>query len=98
MDYRHRAYYLVKFDGLSYDMRIRNLQICVPSIKIHPPYNHMKNGLKYDGDSIKKAAWQMLVSCRKEHEEALRYELRKAERRDLFGCIWLPVFKDVLGH
>lgn len=68
-------------------MRMRYLRIAAPSLKIHSPYNHFKsNNRGYDGEYTKQLGcggyWQMMVSCKKEDEEALEYELRKAVRND----------------
>jgi len=79
MDRRERRYYLVSLSYLSYDMRLRTIKICVPSLKMNSAKPH--NGL------IK---YQQLFSCRKEHSESLEYELRKAERRDSF-CEWVEI-------
>ena len=48
MDYRNRNYYLATIDYLSYDMRLKNYKLAAPSLKIHPPYNHVKNTYNRD--------------------------------------------------
>lgn len=105
MDWRKRNYYLVSISYNSYDMRMRYYKLASPSLKIHPPYNHFKNGQMLDrhNDGAKGHYWQMMLSCKKEDTEALEYELRKAERND--GCIsswskshFLKLSKELLGQ
>lgn len=79
MDKRERKYYLVSLAYNSYDMRLRTIQICVPSLKIHSAKPH--NGI---------IEYQQLFSCRKNDSESIEYELRKAERRDGY-CLWEEV-------
>jgi hypothetical protein len=110
MDYRHRDYYLVSIDYSSYDMRMQYYKIAAPSLKIHPPYNHFKNGRDWDmyNDVAKGYYWQMMMSCKKEDSEALEYELRKAERNDnsnrhwtfggIYGSHFLKLSKELLGQ
>ena len=43
MDYRNRNYYFATIDYLSYDMRLKFYKLAAPSLKIHSPYNHIKN-------------------------------------------------------
>ena len=102
MDYRKRKYFLVRLDYMMYKYRISQLKICVPSIKISPPYNHFTKNITigtYDGN-VKGVlgCWQMMISCDKEHEGNLLYELRKAERRDVFGCKWFELTKEICGQ
>ena len=106
MDYRERNYYLAVIDCSSYDMRMRYYKMASPSLKIHPPYNHFKNGREWDmyNDGAKGYYWQMMISCKKEDSEALEYELRKAERNDndkpyrAFGSHFLKLSKELLGQ
>lgn len=106
MDYGHRNYYLVAIDYSSYDMRMRYYKIASPSLKIHPPYNHFKNGREWDmyNDVAKGHYWQMMISCKKEDSEALEYELRKAERNDndnrpmIYGSHFLKLSKELCGQ
>lgn len=106
MDYRYRDYYLITIDYLSYDMRMRYYKIASPSLKIHPPYNHFKNGRELDvyNDGAKGHYWQMMISCKKEDSEALEYELRKAERNDndnrpmRYGSHFLKLSKELCGQ
>ena len=86
MDYRERNYYLVTIDYISYDMRLKYYKLAAPSLKIHAPYNHIKNS--NSSDRIDGMYWQMMLSCKKEDSEALEYELRKAERNDKYGSIY----------
>lgn len=103
MDYRKRRYFLARLDYTQYNYRIEQLKICVPSIKFSPPYNHFRKDVtigKYDGNvkGIPNGCWQMMISCDKEYEEALLYELRKAQRRDDFGCDWFELTKEICGQ
>ena len=97
MDYRHRNYYLAKLDYLSHNMRIEFFKCAVPSLKIHPPYHHIKNNGRPQ-DNVNGRYWQMMLSCRKEESEALEYELRKAERRDEGGSRFLKLNKELCGQ
>lgn len=97
MDYRYRDYYLVNIDSFVYNMRMRYYKLAAPSLKIHPPYYHLKNN-KYSQDYIKRRYWQMMLSCKKEDSEALEYELRKAERRDDWGSRFLKLDKELCGQ
>lgn len=91
MDYRNRNYYLVEIDYSSYDMRLGYYKSAAPSLKMHSPYGHFKNGKKLDrfNDGAKGHYWQMMVSCKKDESEALEYELRKAERNDESHNPWV---------
>lgn len=106
MDYRRRDYYLVAIDRLSYDMRMRYYKMAAPSLKIHTPCNHFKNGREWDmyNDGAKDHYWQMMISCKKEDSGTLEYELRKAERNDksnhpwISGSHFLQLDKDLCGQ
>ena len=102
MDYRNRSYYLATIDYLSYDMRIRYFKIADPSLKIHTPYNHFKdNNSEYDGEYTKilgySGYWQMMLSCKKENEDILEYELAKAERNDT-RSYFLKLSRELCGQ
>lgn len=86
MDYRNRNYYLATIDYLSYNMRLKFYKLAAPSLKIHSPYNHIKN--TYNRDYVDGRYWQMMLSCKKEDSEALEYELRKAERNDKYDSLY----------
>lgn len=103
MDYRKRNYYLVAFDYCSYDMRMKYCKLASPSLKVHSPYNHVKNQNHHD--YVDGNYWQMMLSCKKEDSEALEYELRKAERNDKeynsvysFGSRFIKLDKELLGQ
>ena len=102
MDYRNRNYYLANIDYVSYDMRLKIFKLVTPSLKIHPPYNHVKN--KHQHDYVDGLSWQMMLSCKKEDSEALEYELRKAERNDRYdglyssGSNFVKLSKELLGQ
>ena len=98
-------YYLATISYASYDMRMRYYKLAAPSLKMHPPYNHFKNGKMLDrhNDGAKGHYWQMMLSCKKEDSEALEYELRKAERNDKGFSSWdkstfLKLNKKLLGQ
>lgn len=98
MDYRDRNYYLVRLDYFSYKMRMGYFKLAAPSLKIHPPYYHIKNNHQPQ-DCIEGRYWQtwhMMLSCKKEDSEALEYELRKTERRD--GSRFLKLTKELCGQ
>lgn len=97
MDYRHRNYYLAKIDYFSYAMRIKYFQLAAPSLKIHPPYHHIK-GSGRPQDLVNKRYWQMMLSCKKEDSDALEYELRKAERRDEGSSRFIKINKAICGQ
>lgn len=97
MDYRHRNYYLVKLDPFARDMRIRYFKLASPSLKIHPPYYHIKYN-KHTQDKIDGWYWQMMLSCKIEDSDALEYELRKANRRDDFGSSFFKLNKEICGQ
>jgi hypothetical protein len=97
MDYRHRNYYLAKIDYFSYDMRIEYFKWAAPSLKIHPPYYHIRSNHRPQ-DCINGRYWQMMLSCKKEDSETLEYELRKAERRDEGASRFLKLNKEICGQ
>ena len=105
MDYRNRDYYLVTIAYESYDMRLNYYKMAAPSLKMHSPYNHFKNGHMFDryNDGAKGRYWQMMISCKKENSEALEYELRKASRNDKCISSWsdsyfIKLDKNLLGQ
>lgn len=97
MDYRNRNYYLANIDYFSYAMRLRYYKLAASSLKIHPPYYHIKNNDKPQ-DKVNGRYWQMMLSCKKEDSEALEYELRKAERNDGCGSLFLKLDKELCGQ
>ena len=97
MDYRFRNYYLVHIGSFSYNMRLNNFKLLIPSLKIHPPYYHLKsNG--HSADKINGRYWQMMLSCKKEDSEAIEYELNKAVRRDERGSRFIKLNKEICGQ
>lgn len=48
MDWRRRNYYLVTISYLTYEMRMKYYRMAAPSLKIHAPYGHFKNGKELD--------------------------------------------------
>lgn len=89
MDYRSRKYYLVSIPYFSRDMRLSYFKIAAPTLKMSPPYNHIrKEDIKkydYDGKHFRQTDVRrpdMMISCRIEDAEALEYELRKMVRND----------------
>lgn len=83
LDYRERRYYLVRLnDGMSpfwwvkghdnhgvrYDSYLKYFKDNIDSLKISPPYNHIKTNSdsgKWDGAVSEIGYVQMLFSCRK---------------------------------
>ena len=104
MDWRRRNYYLVTISYLTYEMRMKYYRMAAPSLKIHAPYGHFKNGKELDrlNDGAKGHYWQMMLSCLKEDSDALEYELRKASRRDnnngTFGSHFIKINKEICGQ
>lgn len=102
MDWRERNYYLATINYCTRDMRIEYYKLVAPSLKIHTPYHHIKNGR--DRDNVEGRYWEMMLSCRKEDSDCLEYELRKAERRDeiyypgSFGSHFLKLNKELCGQ
>ena len=99
MDYRERKYYLVRLsDGLSpfwwvkghdnygvrYDSYLKYFKDKIKSLKISPPYNHIRanqDSGKWDGAMSSIGYVQMLFSCRK-------CDVNKIE----------DIFRKMLGH
>lgn len=102
MDYKQRKYYLVRFSYADFNYRMQMLKICVPSVRLHKPYNHFKSCEGFDFNATQNMQmpvyWQMMVSCYPDHEEALLYELRKAKRNDDYGCDWMELTQSVCGQ
>lgn len=89
MDYKNRKYYLVSIPYFSRAMRLSYFKIAAPTLKMSPPYNHIrretKYPVKYDGQHARLTNVlrpDMMISCKIEHSEALEYELRKMVRND----------------
>ena len=80
MDRRLREYYLVNFNYIAYEMRLKTLKVCVPSLK----RSQNKMGGIYKN-------YQHLFSCHRKDVESMEYELRKMVRRD-GGCGWLRIY------
>ena len=97
MDYRHRNYYLVRLYPFGRDMRIEYFKLAAPSLKIHPPYHHIK-GSKHFRDRVDYRCWEMMLSCKIEDSNALEYELLKANRRDDFGSCFFKLNKKICGQ
>ena len=105
MDWRNRKYYLAMFDHHSRDMRLENLKIASPTLKIHPPYNHHKSTQMPDNiygihDHMNFGQWKwwhMMISCCLEDSEAVEYELKKATRIDYDSC-FMEITKEMCGQ
>lgn len=97
MDYRNRKYYLVTLSSSSYDIRLNHFKMFIPTLKISEPYNHFKNGKSYDGENTNKY-WQMMISCRNEHAEALEYELNKDKRQNEKYSYFMELNKQICGQ
>ena len=99
LDYRERRYYLVRLnDGMSpfwwvkghdnhgvrYDSYLKYFKNNIKSLKISPPYNHIKansDSGKWDGAMAEIGYVQMLFSCR-------AYDVDKIEE----------IFREILEH
>lgn len=96
MDYRKRKYYLVAF--CYFNQSIYEIKNKVPSVKIHPPYNHFrnkkaKNFIKkfnltnrdlYDGDIHGKYV-QTMLSCKKEESDILEKLIEEDLKDEFIG-------------
>lgn len=60
MDYRERKYYLIH-TAFFYDEYIDKLKSLIPSLKIHPPYNHFRNNenINYLNDIRRKNGYEV---------------------------------------
>ena len=115
MDYRERKYYLVRLnDGLSpfwwvkghdnhgirYDSYLKYFKDKIKSLKISPPYNHIKTNLdsgKWDGAIHEIGYVQMLFSCRKHDVDRIEDIFKKIlEYDDYFRYVELT--KEICGH
>ena len=80
MDYRERRYYLIRL--YNRNGGIKKLKEEVPSLKVHPPYNHFNHPEKstkykkdYDGSSVNIHQFEtihQMVSCK--IEESFKFE------------------------
>lgn len=81
MDYRNRRYFLIRL--YNRNGGLKKLKEEVPSLKVHPPYNHFNHPEKstkyrndYDGSIVnihnKFETIHQMVSCKK--EEAYKFE------------------------
>jgi hypothetical protein len=107
MDYRHRNYYLVNLDFFCQNMRIEFFKWAAPSLKIHPPFHHIKTNTNHCSDHLFNPGgqdrlngryWRMMLSCRKGESEALEYELNKAVRRDGCGTDFIKLNQEICGQ
>ena len=77
MDRRERKYYLVNLSCVDYQYRLPHICMSLDSLKIHNADKHQEF-----------SRYQQMFSIRNEEEEALLYELRKADSRDRYGASW----------
>ena len=115
MDYRERKYYLVRLnDGLSpfwwvrghdnngikYDSYLNYFKDEIKSLKISPPYNHIKTNLdsgKWDGAIHEIGYVQMLFSCRKCDVDKMEdIFMKMLEHDDYFRYVELT--KEICGQ
>ena len=80
MDRRERKYYLIKLSYIDHEFRIAEICHNVPSVKLHNADKHQIYPL-----------YQQMISVKKEYEECLLFELRKAESRDYGGAMWIEI-------
>lgn len=88
MDYRNRRYFLVYFNSWYRSLRMDNLKRVAPTIKMHPPYNHLPDSGHYGYDGSRNDITgmhlaDMMISCSKDESEAVLYELNSMVRKDL---------------
>lgn len=114
MDYRERRYYLVKLDdeslrwwnagydnfGRRYNKYLDLFKSEIPSLKISPPYNHIKTNPdsgKWDGAMPEIGYVQMLFSCSKYDVDKIEDIFREIlEHDDYFHCFELT--KEICGQ
>lgn len=87
MDWRNRNYYLVKISSEARQMRDKILKGVSDSVEFHSPYGHFLCG-EHDGryaciTGIPVPCY--MLSCNKRDSEIIEYELRKAERNDVYS-------------
>lgn len=115
LDYRERRYYLVRLnDGMSpfwwvkghdnhgvrYDSYLKYFKGNIKSLKISPPYNHIKTNQdsgKWDGAMPSIGYVQMLFSCRKSDADKIEDIFREIlEHDDYF--MYIELTKEICGQ
>lgn len=115
MDYRERKYYLVRLnDGLSpfwwvkghdnhgvrYDSYLKYFKDNIKSLKISPPYNHIKTNSdsgKWDGAIPEIGYAQMLFSCSVYDVCKIEYIFREISKNDNYFC-YIELTKEICGQ
>lgn len=90
MDWRGRCYYTVSFDWYSHNMRAEILKN-IPSVRLH---SYKKAEKQPDEIEQRPKSYQWLIGCRYSDKEAVEFELRKAERNDMW-CDWKEIKRDI---
>ena len=115
MDYRERRYYLVRLnDGMSpfwwvkghdnhgvrYDSYLKYFKDNIKSLKVSPPYNHIKtnpSNSKWDGDISEIGYVQMLFSCRKYDVCKIEYIFGEISKHDNYFR-YVELTKEICGQ
>jgi hypothetical protein len=91
MDWRSRKYYVAKFSPESYDMRIEILKN-IGEIKLHSPTKCDFN-IKLPDEKEPRGHYHVLIGCRIDKKDIVEFELRRAERRDMYSN-WKEIQRD----
>ena len=89
MDWRERKYYIVSFSSEAYEMRMSYLNL-IPKIK----FRSYQDIPKQNDEIEKRGLYQIMISVPFESSDVLEYELKKAERNDLY-CSWKEIKRDL---
>lgn len=115
MDYRERKYYLVRLNdgtspfwwvkghdnnGTRYNSYLKYFKDKINSLKISPPYNHIKTNSdsgKWDGSISEIGYVQMLFSCNKLDANRIEYIFREISAHDHYFR-YIELTKEICGQ
>ena len=115
MDYRERKYYLVRLNdgtspfwwvkghgnhGVRYDSYLKYFKDNIKSLKISPPYNHIKTNSdsgKWDGAIPEIGYVQMLFSCRKCDVDKIEDIFKETQEHDDYFR-YIELTKEICGQ
>ena len=89
MDWRNRKYYCVSFHWQSQDMRLENLKL-IGRVKVRSYQNIPKQADELE----ERGRYQFMLGVPAACAEVVEYELRKAERNDIY-CKWKEIKRDM---
>lgn len=97
MDWRERNYYLFHVPYETYDQFLSAYHKIAPSLKIHAPYNHIKNSADYDGNVLHIYV-QGMISCR--FSDVQRFEKAFHEKENVHRryCLLKQLSKELTGQ